>query len=94
MVCVRKKDDSMRLCIDYRELHTKIIPDRMPIPRTQDVLENLGGQKYFSTLDMSKAYHRGFMHEDSQHFTTFISPWGLYEWFTIPLNLPTAPAAF
>ena len=55
MVCVRKKDGSMRLCIDYKELNKKIIPDRMPIPRIEDVLENLGGHKYFSTLDMSKA---------------------------------------
>ena len=54
MACVRKKDGSLRLCIDYRELNKKIMPDRMPIPRIEDVLENLGGHKYFSTLDMSK----------------------------------------
>ena len=52
----------MRLCIDYRGLNKKILPDRMPIPRIQDVLENLGTHKYFSTLNMSKAYHQGFVH--------------------------------
>ena len=57
MVYIRKKDSSMRLCIDYRGLNKKILPDRMPIPRIQDVLENLGTHKYFSTLNMSKAYH-------------------------------------
>ena len=63
----------------------------MPIPRTQDVLENLGGHKY---LDMSKPYHQGFMHENSQHFTAFTSPWGLYEWLSIPFGLSTVPPAF
>ena len=57
MVCVRKKDGTMRLCIDYKDLNKKIHPDRMPIPRIQDILDNLGGQKYFATLDMSKANH-------------------------------------
>ena len=73
MVCVRKKPGSMRLCIDYRELNKKIMPDGMPIPRIQDVLENFGGHKYFSTLDMSKAYHQGFMHENSQNSRKFSS---------------------
>ena len=77
MIRVRKKDGSMRLCIGYRELNKKIMPDRMPIPSIQDVLENLRGYKYFSTLDMSKVYHQGFMHENSQHLTAFTSPWGL-----------------
>ena len=94
MVCVRKKDGSMRLCIDYRELNKKIMPDRMPIPRIQDVLENLDGDKYFSTLGMSKAYHQGFMHENSQHLTAFASPWGLYKWLRIPFGLSTVPLAF
>ena len=94
VVCVRKKDGSMRLCIDYMELNKIIIPDGMPIPRKQDILENLGEHKYFSTLDMSKAYHQGFMHENSQHLTAFTSPWILYEWLRIPFGLPTAPPTF
>ena len=57
MVFVRKKDGTMRLCIDYKDLNKKIHPDRMPIPRIQDILDNLSGQKYFTTLDMSKANH-------------------------------------
>ena len=79
MACVRKKDRSMRLCLDYRELNKKIQPDRMPIPQVQEILDNLGCQKYFTTLDMSKAYHQGFLDEDSRYFMVFTSPWGIYE---------------
>ena len=55
IVCVRKKDGSMRLCIDYRRLNAKTIPDSQPIPGIQDILDNLAGSKWFSTLDMSTA---------------------------------------
>ena len=66
----------------------------MPIPRIQYVLENLGEHKHFSTLDTSKVYHQGFMHENSQHLTAFTSPCGLYEWLRIPFGLSTARPAF
>ena len=58
-VFVRKMDRTMRFCIDYRQLNKENLPDKMPLPRIQDILDNLGGQKYFKKLDMSKAYHRG-----------------------------------
>ncbi|XP_066921354.1 uncharacterized protein [Clytia hemisphaerica] len=66
IVCAKKKDGSLRLCIDYRALNNVTIPDRMPIPRIDDILDNLGGQKYFSTLDLTKAYHQGFMEESAR----------------------------
>ncbi|KAK3720025.1 hypothetical protein QZH41_005170 [Actinostola sp. cb2023] len=55
VVCVRKKDQSLRLCVDYRALNKKTIPDRHPIPRVQESLDNLGGNKWFSVLDQGKA---------------------------------------
>ena len=77
-VCVQKRDGSLCLCVDFRELNCRMFADRHPLPRVQTTLENLGGSKWFSLLDQRRAYHQGFMDEQLKHLTAFVTPWGLY----------------
>ena len=65
IVCVRKKDGGLRMCCDYRKLNSRTHADSQLIPRVQDILDGLAGKQWFSTLDMSKAYHQGYIEEGS-----------------------------
>ena len=94
MVCVRKRDGTLRLCIDYRKVNNKTVKQAEPIPRIQDTLNQLAGSQWFTVLDQGKAYHQGNVSESSKPVTAFVTPWGLYEWNRIPFGLTGAPGTF
>lgn len=67
IVCVRKKDSTLRLCVDFRELNQKAVRNWQPLTKIQDMLDSLGGNQRFSLLDQGKAYHQGFIVEVAVH---------------------------
>ena len=94
IVLVRKKDGTLRLCVDYRRLNAKIVGDAYPLPRMQESFDALVGAQYFTTLDLASGYHQIAMHPTDQPKTAFVTPFGLYEYTRMPFGLVTAPATF
>ena len=92
IVLVKKKDGTMRFCIDYRRLNDATVKDAYPLPRIEDALDHLTGSKYFSTLDLASAYWQVAMDDASVDKTAFATHIGLFEWLVMPFGLSNAPA--
>ena len=94
IVLVRKKSGALRMCIDYRKLNARTVKDSYSIPKIEDLLLTLNGAKYFTTLDLCKAYYQVPMTERASKYSAFITPWGLFEWDRLSQGLANAPACF
>ena len=83
-----------RMVIDYRGLNEKTVGDAYPLPNITDILDQLGGAKYFSVLDLASGFHQIEVEPADRHKTAFSTPFGHYEFTRIPFRLKNAPATF
>ena len=94
IVVARKKNGSVRMCIDYRTLNNRTVPDQYTTPRIDDVLDCITGCRWFSVLDLRSGYYQIAMTETDKEKTAFICPLGFYQFERMPQGITGALATF
>ncbi|GBN22565.1 Retrovirus-related Pol polyprotein from transposon 412 [Araneus ventricosus] len=91
---VKKKDETSRICIDYRKLNQKLVKDKFPLPVIENVLGTLQEAKVYTTLDLRNVFFHVDVDEDCRKFTSFIVLDGQFEFNKVPFALSTGPCVF
>jgi len=94
MLLVKKKDGTSQLCVDYRQLNKLTIMNKYPLPRIDDLMDQLSGPTVFSKINLRSGYYKILVKAEDVQKTTFISRYGHYEYVVMPFGVTNAPTPF